>query len=125
MLRAEARAIAALLRVALRVLPLPRTVLLLARIPRSRDRVSTVADCARAAADAVHVAAHPTCLFTSLTTFALLARRGYAPRFVIGGARDGGFDAHAWVTVGGTPVLACTLEYLPLWSYSVAEIEAS
>jgi hypothetical protein len=121
MLRAEAHAIAAALRVALRLLPLPRIVALLARIPPSRDRISTTADCARAAAHAVHAAAHPTCLFTSLTAFALLARRGYAPRFVIGAARDCGFDAHAWVTVGDAPVIPGAREYLPLWSYSVAD----
>jgi transglutaminase superfamily protein len=117
MLAAEARAIAVLLRVALRLLPLSRVVTMLARIPRSRDRVATVADCARAAADATRSVAHPTCLFTSLTAFALLARRGHAPQLAIGAARHGGFDAHAWVTVAGVPVIPNAREYSTLWTY--------
>ena len=119
MLAAEARALAILLRVALRLLPLPDVVRTLARLPRSRDRVTSAADCARAAADATRAVAHPTCLFTSLTAFGLLARRGYAARLVIGAARDEGFDAHAWVTVAGVPVVPSPGEYSPVWSYDV------
>jgi hypothetical protein len=125
MLRAEANAIAAVLRLALRVLPLPQIVALLARMPGSRDRISTAADCACAAVDAAHRAAHPTCLFASLTAFALLARRGFGPRFVIGAARDRGFDAHAWVTVAAVPLTLSAREYTPLWSYSAAQVEVS
>lgn len=120
MLEAEARALAVLLRVALRLLPLPRVVALLTRIPRSRDRVATAADCARAAADATNSVAHPTCLFTSLTAFGLLARQGYAARLVIGAARSPGFDAHAWVTVAGVPLVPSDREYSALWSYDVS-----
>lgn len=119
MLAAEAGALGILLRVALRLLPLPHVMTMLARIPRSRDRVSAAADCARAAAHAARVVAHPTCLFTSLIAFGLLARRGYAAELVIGAARDGGFDAHAWVTVAGVPLVASAREYSPLWSYDV------
>jgi hypothetical protein len=117
MLRAEAHAAAALLRIALRLLPLPHIVALLARIPASRDRISTPADCAAAAAVAARRAAHPTCLITSLTAFALLARRGYRVRFVVGAARDDGFDAHAWVTIADVPLVPCARQYVPLWSY--------
>lgn len=119
MLEAEARAMAAALRVALRLLPVPRIIAMLARIPRSRDRITTAADCARAAAQAARVSAHPTCLFTSLTAFGLLARRGYAAQFVIGAARHEGFDAHAWVMVEGIPLTPGAREYSPLWSFDV------
>lgn len=113
-LRAEAHALAAAIRVALRLLPLPRLVVCLARLPRVR-RAAAPAACASAAAEAARRAAHSTCLFTALIAFALLARRGYAPQLVIGAARDGGFDAHAWVTVAGTAVTACPRDYVPLW----------
>ena len=119
MLAAEAYALAILLRVALRLLPLRRVVTALARLPRSRDHVTSAADCARAAADATRAVAHPTCLFTSLTAFGLLARRGYAARLVIGAAADDGFDAHAWVTVEGVSLVPSAGKYSPLWSYDV------
>jgi hypothetical protein len=124
-IHAEAHAIAGVIRVALRILPLPRVALLLANLPRARRPVSTAGECVSAAADAVRRAAHPTCLYTALTAFALLARRGYAPRLVIGAARDGGFGAHAWVIVGGAPVIPCTRDYAPLWSYGASPAEAS
>ena len=38
---------------------------------------------------------------------------------VIGAARDGGFDAHAWVTVAGVPLVPSEREYRALWSYDV------
>ncbi len=123
-IRAEAHAIAAVIRLALRLLPLPRIVALLARLPRAHSCVSTT-ECVSAAADAASHAAHPTCFFTALTAFALLARRGHAPRFLIGAAHDPGFDAHAWVTVRGVPVIPCTRDYVPLWTYATAPVEAS
>lgn len=113
-LRVEAHAIAAAIRVALRLLPLPRLVVCLARLPRVR-RAADPAACACAAAEAAGRVAHPTCLFAALTAFALLARRGYAPQLVIGAARDRSFAAHAWVTVDGTPLTACVRDYVPLW----------
>jgi len=123
-IRAEAHAIAVAVRIAVRLLPLPRIVALLAQLPRAHRSVSTTDECASAAADAARRAAHPTCLFTALTAFALLARRGHAPRFVVGAAHDGGFDAHAWVTVGGAPMIPCTREYVPLWTYGMSAVEA-
>ena len=126
-IRAEAHAIAALVRVLLRLLPLPRVAALLARIPRTRS-LSTPRDCVAAAAEAARRAAHPTCLFTALTTFALLARRGYRPDLVIGAARVGrgfrprqaGFDAHAWVNLAGVPVVSNARDYAALWSYGTS-----
>ena len=118
-LRAEAHAIAALVRVLLRLLPLPRVAALLARIPRARS-LSTPRDCVAAAAEAVRRTAHPTCLFTALTTFALLARRGYRPHLVIGAARGAGFDAHAWVNLAGVPVVSNARDYATLWSYGTS-----
>jgi hypothetical protein len=118
-MRAEAHAIAGLIRVAVRLLPLPRIAALLARLPRTR-RTSSPGECASAAADAVPRVAHPTCLYTALTAFALLARRGYAPSLLIGAARVGGFDAHAWVIVAGAPVIPGRRDYTPLWSYAAS-----
>ena len=60
-----------------------------------------------------------------LTTFALLARRGHAPQLVIGAVPEGGFEAHAWVTVDGVPVVAPAREYVPLWNSGPAPGEAS
>ena len=122
--RAEAHAIAAITRIGLRVLPVPRLASLLAHLPHARPTGDTIDECASAAADAAARSAHPTCLFTSLITFAMLARRGYGPRLVIGASRDDGFDAHAWVTVGESPLGTLEREYVPLWSCRVARREA-
>jgi hypothetical protein len=107
---------AAAIRIALRLLPLSRVVALLARLPRAYRWTAGTAACMAASVEAAGRAAHPTCLFTSLTAFALLARRGHGPQLVIGAARDGGFSAHAWVTVDGAAVIPCDREYVPLWS---------
>ena len=121
-IRAEAHAIAALVRVLLRLLPLPRVTALLARIPRTRS-LSTPRECVAAAAEAARRAAHSTCLFTALTTFALLARRGYKPHLVIGAARGAGFDAHAWVNLGGEPVVPNARDYATLWIHGTTAVE--
>jgi hypothetical protein len=113
-----------LIRIALRILPLPRVVALLGRLPGAGPPLNSPTECAFAAAAAARRAAHPTCLYTALTSFALLARRGYAPSLVIGAARDGGFNAHAWVIVGGAPVLPCRRDYTPLWHYAASRAEA-
>ena len=122
-IRVEAHAIAVVIRLALRLLPLPRVVTLLERPVRARRSVSTTV-CAAAAAEAARHAAHPTCLFTALTAFALLRRHGHAPRFVIGAARGPAFHAHAWITVGGVPLVP-SVGYVPLWSCGTASAEAS
>ena len=121
-IRAEAHAIAALVRVLLRLLPLRRVAALLARIPRTGS-VSTPCECMSVAAEAARRAAHPTCLFTALTTFALLARRGYRPHLVIGAARGAGFDAHAWVNLAGVPVVPNARDYATIWSYATTAVE--
>jgi hypothetical protein len=123
-IRAEAYALAGLIRIALRILPLPRVVALLEHLPRAGHALNGPTECAFAAAAAARRAAHPTCLYTALTSFALLARRGYAPSLVIGATRDNGFDAHAWVIVGGAPVLPCRRDYTPLWRYAASSAEA-
>ena len=122
--RAEAHAIAALMRVALRVLPLPRIVTLLARLPRAQQCRDGIAECELAATEAARRAAHPTCLFTALVAFALLVRRGYLPCFMVGVSRDHGFDAHAWVTVDGVALIPSVGEYAPLWSSGASSTEA-
>ena len=47
-----------------------------------------------------------SCLTRSLVLYAMLRQHGYAPRFFVGvaGARAR-FDAHAWVTLDGAPLL--------------------
>lgn len=114
-LRMEAYAIAVLVRVGLRVLTLPRLSGLLAGLPRARDGASERA-CLAAATMAAGGAAHPTCLFTSLIGFALLARRGRDVRLHLGVARTPGFEAHAWLTSASVPLEPVpTTRYTPIW----------
>jgi hypothetical protein len=115
---------AAAIRIALRMLPLSRVVARLARLPRAHQRTAGTAACMAASIEAAGRAAHPTCLFTALTAFGLLARRGCDPRLVIGAARDRGFEAHAWVTVDGAAVIPCDREYVPLWSCGASSARA-
>lgn len=59
-----------------------------------------------------------TCLTRSIVLYAWLRQHGYSPRFTVGVAgveRD--FDAHAWVSLGGIPVIDApekTESYVPL-----------
>jgi hypothetical protein len=47
---------------------------------------------------------HDTCLYRALGRYALLERRGHAPRFVLGiDARGIEVPGHAWVEVGDRP----------------------
>ena len=116
-MRAEAHAIACGVRIALQWLSLPRTLELLERLPRTSRAVTSPAACDFAAAEAARRVAHPTCLYTALTAFALLVRRGYAARLVIGAAPGGDFAAHAWVTIEGRPLTSAARPYVSLWSY--------
>jgi Transglutaminase-like superfamily len=50
----------------------------------------------------------PHGLVASLVHMAVLARRGVAASLVIGMRSDKGLGAHAWVEVGGMPVLPAT-----------------
>jgi hypothetical protein len=51
------------------------------------------------------VPADSRCLMRSLVVTRLLARRGIATTLVIAARVSNGFGAHAWVEVGGRPVL--------------------
>jgi len=47
-----------------------------------------------------------SCLTRSLVLYAMLRQHGYAPRLSVGVAGTAQrFDAHAWVTLGGVPVM--------------------
>jgi transglutaminase superfamily protein len=118
-IRAEAHACAFGIRIALRCMSIPRLVTLVSRLPRVQRPSSNVDECVRAAEEAAGRVAHRTCLFTALTAFALLARRGHPVRVLIGAARDHGLDAHAWVTVSDVPLTASTRAYEPLWASGI------
>lgn len=51
------------------------------------------------------------CLSQSLVLLALLARRGIRSRLVIGARQGPEFGAHAWVELGGAPLLNPGAEY--------------
>jgi hypothetical protein len=126
-LRVEALLVACLARAGVRLTTIPRLVRLLARLPRARHADGPGA-CADAARRAVRDAAHPTCLYTSLVAFGLLARRGHDVTFHLGVARAPGFEAHAWLS----PRLVALDEALdealaerpeafaPIWDYRAA-----
>ena len=118
-MRVEAHAFAAAIRIALRCMSIPRLVTLVTWVPRAHRPVGTPDECMRAAEEAAGRVAHRTCLFTALTAFALLARRGHPVRVVIGAARHEGLDAHAWVTVADVPVRGSTRAYEPLWASGI------
>lgn len=111
----EALALAGIVRVAVRLLTVRRLLVLLDRMPRTRG-VETAGECAALGAKAAGRAAHATCLYSALTTYGLLARRGHAPRLVIGARHAPGFAAHAWVAVDGASVEPSAHEYAPLWA---------
>jgi hypothetical protein len=138
-LLAEACAIAAGVRIALRFVPVNRLVCAIARLPRGRSASScasgfrpqaegtsreddqAIQACVTAAWAAAARIAHPTCLFTSLVAFGLLARRGHPAAIHIGASRDGGFAAHAWVTVNGRPFgPPQSRRYAALWWHRAA-----
>lgn len=111
----EALALAGVVRVALRLLSVPRLLDLLDTMPRTRG-VETPGECAALGAKAAGRAAHATCLYSALTTYGLLVRRGYAPRLVIGTRGAPEFAAHAWVSLDGAAVEPSAHEYAPLWA---------
>jgi hypothetical protein len=51
------------------------------------------------------IPADSRCLMRSLVVTRLLARRGIASTLVVAARVEGGFEAHAWVEVGGRAVL--------------------
>jgi hypothetical protein len=118
-LTVEAVVVACLVRAGLRLVALPRLVRMLGRLPAAR-RADTTEACEAAARAAVARVAHPTCLFATVVTFALLARRGFNVTFHLGAARAPSFSAHAWLTLpthtlGERPAPTFT----PLWRYRV------
>ncbi len=119
---AEALAIAAAVRVALRLMPISRVAASLDRYSRLRTRdAASAGDCLRVAAAAAARVAHPTCLYRSLVAYALLARRGHAAALHLGVSRNDGFAAHAWISVAGR---SCdpdaSRSHVTLWSHSAA-----
>lgn len=65
--------------------------------------------------------AHDTCLFRALARFALLARYGHSPRFVLGAPPDAAAAGHAWVELDGQPWLEPGQPAFPrIWTYEAA-----
>jgi hypothetical protein len=106
--RALALAATIVVPLALRLLPLPTVLALCDRWPRLALAPRTPAQLASRARRWLARGLGPwtcSCLTRSLVLYALLRQHGYHPRIVVGvagTARE--FDAHAWVTVGDTPV---------------------
>lgn len=76
--------------------PQPRPAELLATVERVTDFVTRRVRLTRTA-----------CLERALLRYALLRRRGFEPRFLIGvrpGGADG-FEAHAWLCLDGAPIM--------------------
>jgi hypothetical protein len=119
-LLAEAFVLAICARVALRFLALDSVTHLMGVLPRRRLRDGqAIGECLEAASMASARVAHPTCLYRSLVALGLLARRGYPVAIHIGVSRDGGFFAHAWLTVADRPVDSPPPRaYSALWRYS-------
>lgn len=113
----EACALAAVVRVAVRFVPLTRIAAALGRF-RLQAEAASIDSCLAAASLAAARVAHPTCLYRSLVAFGLLVRRSHAAAFHLGASLEDGFAAHAWVTVNGR---ACeplsVLQYAPLWRH--------
>lgn len=73
----------------------------------------------RAAAD--HLPGEWTCLVRALASYRLLGRAGASPQLVLGARQpeaDTTLDAHAWVEVGGVPVVG---DHPDLGEYQVLE----
>jgi len=64
-------------------------------------------------------------LTIALEAFAL-ARRGAEAAIHIGAARDDGVGAHAWVTIGGRPIVpAEARRYAVLWRCTASRSQAA
>ena len=99
---------ALVLPLALRVLPLPRTIALCHRWPRANHHSaspSALADRTRRWFAHGRGPWANTCLTRSVVLYAMLRQHGYSPRLHIGvaGVADT-FVAHAWITVGTQPI---------------------
>ena len=93
---------------ALRFLPLPRALVLLDRWPVVRGSgAHPVALATRTQRWMKHGFGfwRSTCLTRSAVLYAMLRQHGYKPALhlgVVGGVAS--FEAHAWISVGGTPI---------------------
>jgi hypothetical protein len=89
---------------AMRALPLPRLLgLLAARRPAAGEAAAHRA-IARSEAVARRLRVPDTCLYRALARFAALRRAGLDPRFRMGVRRHDPERGHAWVELGGAPV---------------------
>ena len=95
--------------VALRLRPLPDVLALCDRAPiRARHRYAPGALAHRTHRWLAYGRGPWTssCLTRSLVLYAMLRQHGYEPRFAVGVAgSEQQFEAHAWVTLGGVPVM--------------------
>ena len=95
--------------VVLRLRPLPDVLALCDRAPlRARHRHSPASLAHRTHRWLAHGRGPWTssCLTRSLVLYAMLRQHGYEPRFAVGVAgNEQQFEAHAWVTIGGMPVM--------------------
>ncbi len=93
---------------ALRLLPLATALALCDRWPRVAISPRTPVQLANRVRRWLSHGSGPwssSCLTRSLVLYAMLRQHGHHPRFVLGVAGTSNtFDAHAWVTVDGTPV---------------------
>lgn len=93
---------------ALRLLPLATALALCDRWPRVAISPCTPVQLAGRARRWLAHGRGPwssTCLTRSLVLYVMLRQHGHHPRFVLGVAGSQiTFDAHAWVTLDGTPV---------------------
>jgi hypothetical protein len=107
--RAMALGAAVLVPLALQLRPLPEVLALCDRIPSSVRRPHAPHALARRAHRWLARGRGPwtsSCLTRSLVLYAMLRQHGYEPRFAVGVAgSERRFDAHAWVTIDGVPVM--------------------
>ena len=98
-----------LMPLALRVRPLPEVLRLCDRIPvRARQPQPPIVLVRRAHRWLAHGRGPWTssCLTRSLALYAMLRQHGYEPQFAVGVAgREQEFQAHAWVSLDGVPVM--------------------
>jgi hypothetical protein len=94
---------------ALAIRPLPDVLALCDRVPLRARRPHTPRALAQRAHRWLACGRGPwtsSCLTRSLVLYAMLRQHGYEPRFSVGVAgTEQRFDAHAWVTLGGVPVM--------------------
>ena len=104
-------ALAALVPVMVRVLPLPRVLSLLEPKRKLRESSSNAYELARIAGAVIRRGPRfgvGECLVRSLTLYNLLHRFAYDPVLLIGGRLcEGRFDCHCWIEVDGKSIYEC------------------